>query len=191
MTVLTLLRLSIVLTALLAAGPAVSQSATVDVSAIAGLEIVSVDGDIYYYKAVLVDKDDGTDDLYIYTDSGEGWQLAVHAKGIVWRGGMYGQQPWIEATESGSLKLYSENASIGRGRWEQILTIAYRDSEFKVAGYTYSYYDTLNPEHAGQCDINLLTGKGTHNDKTFKTKFPAMKVADWTMETRPPECNEE
>ncbi|CTQ54940.1 hypothetical protein LP7551_03479 [Roseibium album] len=170
---------------------ALAQQSTVSVSNVAGMEVVPVDGDIYRYKAVLVDTNEGSDDLYIFTDAGDGWQQAVHVKGIVWRGGMYGQEPWIEATQSGSLKLYSENSSIGRGRWEQILTIAYRDSEFKVAGYTYSYYDTLDPDAAGQCDINLLNGKGKHNDKSFKTKFPAMNVGDWTMETRPPECADE
>ena len=57
-----------------------------------------------------------------------------------------------------------------------------------MAGYTYSYYDTLDPDAAGECDVNLLTGKGVHNEKAFKTKLPAMKVEDWTMDTRPPEC---
>jgi hypothetical protein len=169
---------------------AFAQQPTVDVSAVAGMEIIHVDGDIYSYKAVLVDTEDGAD-LYIFTDSGDGWQQAVHARDIAWRGGMYGQAPWLDETQSGSLKLYSENSSIGRGRWEQILTIAYRDGTFKVAGYTYSYYDTLDPDAAGECDINLLTGKGKHNDKPFKTKFPAMNVSDWTMDTRPPECAEE
>jgi hypothetical protein len=31
--------------------------------------------------------------------------------------------------------------AIGRSRWEQTLTIAYRNDQFVVAGYTYSYYD--------------------------------------------------
>jgi hypothetical protein len=101
---------------------------------------------------------------------------------------MYGQEPWLEASEHGSLKLYSENSAIGRERWEQILTIAYRRGAFMVAGYTYTYYDTLDPDAAGQCDVNLLTGKGVHNGTSFKTTLPAMGVSDWTMDTRPPEC---
>ncbi|MBO6932375.1 MAG: hypothetical protein JJ856_22595 [Roseibium sp.] len=172
----------------LAANTGLAQEATVDVSAVSGMVVAPVDGDIYRYKAVLVDNRNGGDDLYIFTDSGDGWQQAVYARDIAWRGGMYGQEPWIEVTQSGSLKLYSENSSIGRGRWEQILTIAYRDNVFKVAGYTISYYDTLDPDAAGQCDVNLLTGNGVHNDKKFKTNFKALPVAEWTMDTRPAEC---
>lgn len=157
---------------------------------VAGSATVPVDGDIYRYRAVLSETEEGGD-LFIFTDAGEGWVEAVHARDIVWRGGMYGQEPWLEANEHGSLKIYSENSAIGRDRWEQILTIAYRNGAFVVAGYTLSYYDTLDPDAAGKCDVNLLTGKGVHNDKTFKTKLPATAVADWTMDTRPPECARE
>ncbi|WP_422376687.1 hypothetical protein [Roseibium sp.] len=168
-------------------GSGFAQEPMISPQSVVGSATVPVDGDIYRFRAVLAETDDGGD-LFIYTDAGEGWVQAAHAKNIVWRGGMYGQEPWMEETEHGSLKVYSENSSIGRDRWEQILTIAYRGGAFVVAGYTYSYYDTLDPDAAGQCDVNLLTGKGVHNNNQFKTKLPAMKVADWTMETRPPEC---
>lgn len=184
------LRVSLALSVLLPSGAAGAQDAMIPAKAVAGSATVPVDGDINRYRAVLAETGEGAD-LYIYTDAGEGWVEAAHAKDIVWRGGMYGQEPWLEATEHGSLKLYSENSAIGRDRWEQILTIAYRGGEFVVAGYTFSYYDTLDPDATGQCDVNLLTGRGLHNDKTFKTRLPATKVADWTMDTSPPECARE
>jgi len=168
-------------------GGATAQDSLIPADAVAGSTTQPVDGDINRYRAVLVETEAGGD-LYIFTDAGDGWVEAVHAKDIVWRGAMYGQEPWLEASEHGSLKLHSENSAIGRDRWEQILTIAYRGGAFVVAGYTFSYYDTLDPDAAGQCDVNLLTGSGVHNDKTFKTKLPAARVGDWTMDTQPPEC---
>jgi len=167
--------------------PASAQEAMVPVKSVAGVATVPVDGDIYRYRAVLAETDGGAD-LYIFTDSGNGWDRTVHAAGIVWRGGMYGQEPWMEVTEHGSLRIYSENSAVGRDRWEQILTIAYRGNAFVIAGYTFSYYDTLDPDASGQCDVNLLTGKGVHNKKTFKTTLKALPVGEWTMDTRPPEC---
>ncbi|MBN9670911.1 hypothetical protein [Roseibium aggregatum] len=166
---------------------ALAQQAMVPAMSVAGVETVPVDGDIFRYRAVLADGEDGGD-LYIFTDAGNGWQQAVYARGLVWRGAMYGTEPWMEATEHGSLKIHSENSAIGRNRWEQVLTIAYRKNQFLVAGYTYSYYDTLDPNGAGQCDVNLLTGKGNLNGKTFKTSLPSLPVAEWTMETQPREC---
>ncbi|UES50708.1 hypothetical protein [Roseibium aggregatum] len=166
------------------------QEAMVPAGAIAGAVTSPVDGDINRFRAILVETEEGAD-LYVFTDAGEGWKQVAHAKDIVWRGGMYGQEPWMEATEHGSLKIYSENSAVGRNRWEQVLTIAYRNGVFRVAGYTYSYYDTLDPDANGQCDVNLLTGKGVLNGKNFKTSLGALPVQDWTMDTRPPECEVE
>jgi hypothetical protein len=164
--------------------------AMVPAGAIAGAVTSPVDGDINRFRAVLVETEEGGD-LYVFADAGEGWKQVAHAKDMVWRGAMYGQEAWMEATEHGSLKIYSENSVVGRNRWEQVLTIAYRNGVFQVAGYTYSYYDTIDPDANGQCDVNLLTGKGVLNDKTFKTSLKAMPVQDWTMETKPPECEVE
>ncbi|MGX1496615.1 hypothetical protein ACSSV1_001636 [Labrenzia sp. MBR-25] len=170
--------------------PQPQQEAMVPAGAIAGAVTSPVDGDINRFRAVLVETEGGGD-LYVFTDAGEGWKQVAHARDMVWRGGMYGQEPWMEATEHGSLKIYSENSAVGRNRWDQVLTIAYRNGVFRVAGYTYSYYDTLDPDANGQCDVNLLTGKGVLNGKTFKTSLKALPVQDWTMDTRPPECEVE
>ncbi|GAB2206369.1 hypothetical protein ROS1_31850 [Roseibium sp. ROS1] len=178
----------------LLAGPLLAQEqeqkAIVPAGAIAGAVTSPVDGDINRFRAILVETEEGGD-LYVFTDAGEGWKQVAHAKDMVWRGGMYGQEPWMEANEHGSLKIYSENSAVGRNRWEQVLTVAYRNGVFRVAGYTYSYYDTLDPDANGQCDVNLLTGKGVLNGKNFKTSLGALPVQDWTMDTRPPECEVE
>ena len=184
---LTSLSIFAVLSASISCAGAIAQEAMVPAAAIAGAETVQVDGDIHRYRAILAETEEGAD-LYIYTDAGEGWKQAVHARDIVWRGGMYGQEPSMEAQEHGSLKIISENSAVGRDRWEQVLTIAYRGGEFRVAGFTYSYYDTLDPDANGQCDVNLLTGKGVLNGKAFKTTLEAMPAQNWTMDTRPPEC---
>ncbi|MHA7772444.1 hypothetical protein [Roseibium sp. M-1] len=184
---LTALSVLATLSAATAFTGAIAEEALVSAAGIAGAETVQVDGDIYRYRAILAETEEGAD-LYIFTDAGDGWKQAVHARDIVWRGGMYGQEPSLEAQEHGSLKVLSENSAIGRNRWEQVLTIAYRGGEFRVAGYTYSYYDTLDPDANGLCDVNLLTGKGELNGKPIKTTLGALPAQSWTMDTRPPEC---
>lgn len=143
--------------------------------------------DLLRYRAVLVETD-GAADLYLFADMGEGWTKAAFAPAIVWRGLMAGTDPSLEVADNGSLKVMSENSSIGRDRWTQTLTIAYRGGGFVVAGYTFSYYDTLDPDAGGICDVNLLSGRGTHKDAAFKTGFAARSVSAWTMDTMPPEC---
>lgn len=165
-----------------------AQENLVPAASIAGVETVPVDGDIVRYRAVLVETDEGGD-LYIFTNGGgTGWTQAVHAPNLVWRGAMYGQEPWLELTDHGSLRVYSENSSVGRNRWEQVLTIAYRENRFVLAGFTYTYYDTLDPDANGKCDVNLLTGRGELNGKAIKSSVRAPNVGEWTMDSRVPEC---
>lgn len=96
--------------------------------------------------------------------------------------GLYGNDPDIKALGNGSIAVTSQNSAIGRNRWEQTLTIAYRNGDFVVAGYTYSYYDTLEPDAAGKCDYNVLTGKATVNDKIVKAAPRTIKIQDWDEE---------
>lgn len=77
----------------------------------------------------------------------------------VWIGGV-GQQPSLNLTPGGSLQVISENIAIGRNRWEQVITLAWRKDQLMVAGYTYRWYDTLDLENSGICDLNFLSGKG-------------------------------
>ncbi|MEL7116589.1 MAG: hypothetical protein AAGP08_13575, partial [Pseudomonadota bacterium] len=54
-------------------------------------------------------------------------------------------------------------------------------------GFTYRWYDTLNLEDNGVCDLNLLTGRGvlTVNDvrRDVRTAQAAVPVTSWTETT--------
>jgi hypothetical protein len=77
--------------------------------------------------------------------------------------GMSGQEPELKALPNGSIQVITRNDEVGRDRWNQTLTLAYRNTDFIVAGFTYSYYDTLDTNSSGDCDLNVLTGKGIAN----------------------------
>lgn len=133
--------------------------------------------------------------LNIYLASINGaLKLAGTAPGLVWVGNApMGQQPELRVTDHGSLQVISMNEAIGPDRWHQTLTIAYRDGIFKLAGYTYEWYDTIDVDEDGKCDINLLTRKGEiilgedQIKTTFRTDLPIMSVWDWTPQM-PFEC---
>ncbi|MFD1326992.1 hypothetical protein [Mycoplana ramosa] len=95
---------------------------------------------------------------------------------------MFGQEPTVAALANGSIKLTSQNSSIGRDRWSQSLTLAYRGGRFIVAGYTYSSYDTLDNDNTRACDLNVLTGKGTANGKPITTAGAQIAYEDWSDE---------
>lgn len=117
------------------------------------------------------------DVLFYLTDENQRLKLHDHVKQMVWGASdMFGQEPSVSTRENGSLLIGSQNSAIGRNRWEENLTVVYRDNQFIVAGFTYSYYDTLDPDANGACDLNLLTGKGIVNDKAirFDAKPPSI-----------------
>lgn len=103
----------------------------------------------------LMGGEDGDADILIEWPKG-----SLHVKDIAWQGAMYGQEPSLQLAPNGSVRLISMNDSIGRNRWELILTLAYRNDSYRVAGMTYRWRDTLNLADYGTCDVNLLTGRG-------------------------------
>lgn len=117
----------------------------------------------------LLIRGDGDMDLRFFLEAENGKYLrdAGVAAHKVWGtaepDGFVGQEPDIKAMPNGSIQVITRNDAIGRNRWNQTLTIAYRNTDFIVAGFTYSYYDTLDPNSSGDCDLNVLTGKGTAN----------------------------
>lgn len=124
---------------------------------------------------IIIDKDGHQFDVLFYlTDKSQRLKLHDHVPDMVWGSSvMYGQEPWVSVLKNGSITLGSQNFSIGRNRWQQELIIAFRNSEFVVAGLNYSHYDTLDPEANGSCDLNLLTGKGVVDDENVT--FPATR----------------
>lgn len=128
----------------------------------------------------LLDSGTGTADLQI-----DGTTLGtVVARNVAWVGGI-GQVPNLTLASNGSVQLNSMNDSVGRDRWHLILTIAYRNDAYRIAGYTYQWFDTLDPDNNGTCDVNLLTGQGEvaineGSKKAFSQSLPALPVTDWT-----------
>lgn len=147
--------------------------------------------------AMLVSAPEGSDEnqaVYIYLGDGDTTRLKLKtvAPNKIW-GDMIvaGQAPSIGALPSGSILITSHNGSIGRHRWEQKLTIAYRNFDFVVAGYTYTSYDTLDLDNTTDCDFNVLTGKGKLNDKPVAVAGEMIFLKDWIDETGQKVCQAE
>jgi len=99
---------------------------------------------------------------------------------------MYGTKPWFEINARGSLQIVSGNDAIGRGRWNQVVTVAFRDGQFNVIGITRSQWDTLDPDFGHSCDLNLATRKGVVNGEAVRA--PAfIPLPDWNFETSVPD----
>ncbi|MCR6498581.1 hypothetical protein MUO32_06025 [Shinella sp. CPCC 101442] len=131
--------------------------------------------------------DDSGDDngLYVYLAKPEENRLtlALSLPNSVWGNlTMYGQEPEVAALANGSFTLTTKNDSVGRDRWRQSLTVAYRNFDFIVAGYTYSAYDTLNPDGGGECDLNVLTGKGKSSGRPVAGQAQFVLLKDWQDE---------
>jgi hypothetical protein len=139
-------------------------------------------------RAVLVANEDAFD-LYIFlsTDAVDERALAVEALGLGWRGAMWGTQPALDLTDRQALKVHSGNEAIGRNRWQETLTILYRQGRFVVGGYTYVARDTLDLDYQYACDVNLFTGKGVFNGQAFTTDAAgAVPVEIWSTDEAPP-----
>ncbi len=150
------------------------------------------DGDGRPDLALLVAPEDGASDdqigIYIYLRDSEHelLRLSVSAPNKIWGStsadGIFGQEPSVKAVGKSSIAIHSQNSAIGRDRWDQTLTIAYRDKQFVVAGYTYNHYDTLDPNAVGSCDYNALTGKLQMNGKDVKAEPRITSIAQWNDE---------
>jgi hypothetical protein len=144
-------------------------------------------------RAVLAEGDDATADLYLYLvkdDSSpeSGLSLVQEKANVVFSGRMWGQLASLAVNNAGSLQVKSGNDAIGRDRWSLTLTIVYREQEFVIAGVTFATHDTLNPQAGGDCDINLLTGKGLRNGKPVEARFTPIRLGDWSDEKLPQAC---
>lgn len=102
-----------------------------------------------------------------------------------------GQGPFLRVLPNGSMQIVSHNDAIGRDRWERKLTIAYRNFDFVVAGYTYTSYDTLDLDNTSDCDFNVLTGKGKSNDKPIVAQGEIVLLKDWSNDRGRSVCGNE
>jgi hypothetical protein len=131
------------------------------------------------------DQADNTIGIYIYLRDDEHslLKLAAGAPDKVWGNiepdGIVGEEPSIKALANGSIAVISQNDAVGRERWEQTLTLAFRNNAFVVAGYTYNYRDTLDTKAGFTCDYNVLTGKAAKGGKDLKAEAKTIKIEDW------------
>ena len=151
-----------------------------------------LNGDGIKDRAVLLHDADGDDvDLAVYLSAGG--QLpdkpSVYKPAFGWTGAMAGQEPELATNKAGSLVVVFQNDSIGRDRWRQQYTIAFRGGTLVVAGYDYESRDTLKPSHVGRCSINFLAGRGVRNGKPVQLTGPPPTLGDWTDKSVPAACN--
>lgn len=108
--------------------------------------------------AILTPGAAGTADLILYHGGPQGMTRALVLRGAVFAGPMAGQTPSLAARSATSFAILSEQIGIGRSPWEQAVTVAWRRGGHVVAGFTHAFFDRLDPERQGRCDVNLLTG---------------------------------
>jgi hypothetical protein len=151
---------------------------------------VDLNDDGWADRVVLYEQEDEDAAVDFFIRETENYTLAYAATLAepIWSGLMSGTIPSLGVNDAGSLLIKSENIAIGRSRWEQILTIAYRQNALRVVGFTYKWYDTLNLEDNGQCDINLLSGKAVleingASDTWSDLEFDDTLVENWLAES--------
>ncbi len=81
----------------------------------------------------------------------------------------------LEKNAGGSLLIKSANESFGRDRYSRTLTVAYRDNQYKIIGFTFYHLDTFNMK-SDNCDYNLQTGKGNRNGKAVKISTKSISL---------------
>jgi hypothetical protein len=144
-------------------------------------------------RAVIVPDPESTDiDLSIYLGVGYG-KLAPWGKPSFQRQGFPLDWPLLAVERKGKASLVITSGCGGCSNdYSTTLTIVYRGGEFLVGGYTYEWETR---DSAGTCDIDFLTGKGTllegieGEGKPLAGTFAPVKLADWSDETRPKECD--
>jgi hypothetical protein len=148
-------------------------------------------GDGIKDRAVLLRNPDGDDvDLAVYlsTAGKPAATPSLYKPAFGWAGDMAGTEPELSVNKAGSLVVLFQNDAIGRDRWRQQFTLAFRGGALVVAGYGYQARDTLEPKHGGNCDVNFLAGKGTRDGKPFKLAAAPIRLADWTDKSAPAAC---
>lgn len=166
---------------------ALSLATTAQAQAVVDSVTSDLNGDGLAERFTLLHDGGGTADLII-EDTGTG---RITAPGLVWIGGI-GQEPTLDLAPNGSVRITSMNEAIGRNRWHQTLTIAYRKGAYLVAGYTYDYYDTLDLDDAGMCDLNLLNAmgviaRGQGPKEPIAHTVVATPITEWSDETPIPQ----
>lgn len=100
----------------------------------------------------------------------------------------------LEEGAPGSLKLSAAELPGSSHSIEETLTVIHRKGAFLVAGLTTAWE---NPGGIGNCDLNLLTGKGVMMEgevggptHAVQMKTDAIKAEAWSAKTRPTICDQ-
>jgi hypothetical protein len=115
-------------------------------------------------------------------------------------------EPDLAMLPNGSIRLHIPALPIGRERTDQVLTLAYRDGRFVVAGFAYTYENVEEDDETAadsleqRCEYNVLTGKGKGARKSKEGKMIETAVAvegqtisfkDWNFSTGVDACRGE
>ncbi len=93
--------------------------------------------------------------IYMADPQGGPAHLDAERRDFLWgTRALFGQEPELALGEAGALEVSTKNSAIGRGRWFQTLVLE-RHATWKVVGYRYEHYDTLEPAEQGLCYLNL------------------------------------
>lgn len=117
--------------------------------------------------------------VYLRTASLPALRKAIALPARFWGTSSAGQQPEVAILQNRSITVHTQNTGFGRSHWERTYTLSWRQGELIVAGFTYAFYDTLDHDQFGRCDLNLLTGRGVRNEKAIVTGGRRVLLADW------------
>ncbi len=105
---------------------------------------------------------DGMADLVLYQGAPEdGLHPLITLPASVSAGPLAGSAPTLEARSDTSFAIVTQQTGFGRTPWTQVVTVAFRNGTYMVAGFDYDFYDRLDLSHYGGCSVNLLTGRFT------------------------------
>ncbi len=185
------MRTSIFLATLLLASSSLAQEA-IDPGRIAAVTTGDFDrdGDTDLAMIMRPPLTHGADDngIYIYlADPSEGRMvLKVAAPNMVPNSFIYaGESVAMASLQNGSILVTAKNDTPGQRHYEVKLTIAYRNSDFVVAGYSLKE----NVPYPLDCDMNMLTGKGVVNGKATTNAAGVILLKAWSDEAGRKACS--
>lgn len=82
----------------------------------------------------------------------------------------------INKQKSLEINLGNEHLGIGRHVYSTKLTVAFRQSAYRLVGFSHTSIDKLYPESFQSCDYNLLRGRGVKNGRSLKLSTPATRI---------------
>jgi hypothetical protein len=158
------------------------------------LDVLQFDfnNDGYTDRAVLIEDEAPDAKLVIYTSMRDTMDEGTVLKEPIWSGFVAGQYAQLHSKGRNNLVVTSSNQSIGRNRWTQTLTIAHRENAYRVVGFSYEFYDTLNQDNNGRCDVNYLNRTAEIRMDVsliaMEHAFGPEPITEWSFDNVPDAC---